>query len=70
MKLFESYPRSVAIPIFSDVYTRFNLLTEKPLFHILATNVALLAALHYSLGNRLLAPVLYSLTQKYMQLDS
>ena len=52
----------------SEVYTRFNLMTEKPLFHILATNIALLAGLHYAIGNRLLAPTLHSLTMKYQEL--
>ena len=39
---------------------------EKPLFHILATNTALLVALHYAVGNRLMGPVLHHLTQKYL----
>jgi hypothetical protein len=42
---------------------------EKPLYHILATNASLLVALHYAIGNRLMAPVLYNLSQKYLMLD-
>jgi len=42
---------------------------EKPLFHILATNAALLVALHYAIGNRLMAPVLYTISQKYLVVD-
>jgi hypothetical protein len=43
---------------------------EKPLFHILATNVALLAALHYAVGNRFIAPVLQVITEKYLKVDA
>ena len=68
LKLIESHPRSLTIPIYSELFTRFNLLIEKPLFHILATNVALVAGLHYAFGNRLMAPVLNSLTKKYLEL--
>lgn len=70
MKILSSYPRSITIPIYSELFTRFNLMIEKPLFHILATNAALLSALHYAIGNRLLGPVLHSLTQKYLLLNS
>jgi hypothetical protein len=41
-------------------------MVEKPLFHLLATNVALSAALHYAFGNRLMAPLLHSLTLKFL----
>lgn len=43
---------------------------EKPLLHILATNVALLGGLHYAFGNRLVAPVLHSLTIKYININA
>jgi hypothetical protein len=62
VKIVESHPKSLVIPIFAELFTKFNLMIEKPLFHILATNVALLAALHYAVGNRFIAPVLQALT--------
>lgn len=70
LKIIESYPKSSTIPVYAQVFTKFNLMIEKPLFHILATNVALLVALHYAVGNRLMAPVLYELTQKYLSVDN
>ena len=70
LKIIESYPKSSTIPVYAEVFTKFNLMIEKPLFHILATNVALLVALHYAVGNRLMAPVLYELTQKYLSVDN
>jgi hypothetical protein len=70
MGIIESHPRSLTIPIYSDLFMRFNLLIEKPLFHILATNVALASALHYAFGNRLMAPVLHILTSKFIELSN
>ena len=66
----ERHPRSLTIPIFCELFTKFNLLIEKPLFHILATNVALAAGLHRAFGNRLMGPLLHALTSIFLALNS
>lgn len=66
LKIFDSFSKSKSIPVYAETFTKFNLMVEKPLFHLLATNVALLVALHYAIDNRLMAPVLYHLSQKYI----
>jgi hypothetical protein len=66
LQIFSEHPKSLTVPTFINLFIRFNILIEKPLMHVLTTNIVLAASLHQAIGNRLLAPLIHESSIKFI----
>lgn len=70
VSIFESYPKSITFSTFGSLFCKFNLMIEKPLVHVMSANIVVAVSLHRVYGDKLMAILLYELTQGFKKLQS